>query len=100
MPGVEHAHEVERLHHVGAVLAGEREEGLEHVVAVERAHLLDHSGVRLGRVAADLEQREHERGELVAQGMPAKRTLDVGADPVDAEGREPGRVGRHRRVGS
>jgi hypothetical protein len=38
---VHHAHQVQRLHDVRAVLAGEREIGLEGEVAVERPHLVE-----------------------------------------------------------
>jgi hypothetical protein len=39
---------------------------------------------------ADLEQRQHQRGELVAQGNAGEADLDVGAGPGDGEGGPPG----------
>ena len=57
---IEHGHEVERLHDVGAELATERYEGLELEFALEGADLLEQSQIGLGRIAADLQQREHE----------------------------------------
>ena len=43
-----------------------RRVGLEPVVAFQVLHLLDQLGGGLGRVPADLQQRQHQRGELVA----------------------------------
>ncbi|KOS92413.1 hypothetical protein DM45_2743 [Burkholderia mallei] len=63
---VDERHHVERLHDFRAVLAGERDIRLECVVAVERANLLDRRVVELDRMAARLQQREHERREFVA----------------------------------
>ena len=85
--GVQHAHQVQRLHHVGAVLAGQREIGLEGVLPIEIAHLLDHVGRSLGRMAADLQQGQHERGEFMAHRDAGKAHADVGAEAVDREGR-------------
>ena len=73
---VEHAHQVQRLHHVGAVLAGQREIGLEVIVAVERLDLLDRLRRFLGRMAADLQQGEDQRIEFMAHrqaGESARR---------------------------
>src|SRR3546814_1536566 len=64
---VDDAHQIERLHDVGAVLARQREIGFEMIVAVERADLLQHLGRGLGGVAPDLQQREDERGEFMAE---------------------------------
>ena len=84
---VDDRHEVERLHDIGAVLAGDRVVGDELVVAFECAHLVKHSGVNLGRVAAYLQHREDERTELVSHGDAGEGHLDVGAHTTDLEGR-------------
>jgi hypothetical protein len=86
---VEHAHQVQGLHHVGAVLAGEAEVGLEVQVAVERLHLLDDVLGGLRRVAAHVQQCEHQRRELVAEGDAGEAHCDVGVDPADLEGGPP-----------
>jgi hypothetical protein len=82
---VEHAHQVLRLHHVGAVLAGEREIGFERIVAVERLDLFDHVLRRLRRMVADLEQRDHERGEFMPHRDAGEADADIGADAADHE---------------
>ena len=56
-------------------------------VAVEVADLLEQFGRLLRRVAADLEQSEHERGELVAERDAREADLDVGAAAADRERR-------------
>jgi len=84
---VEHGHQVQRLDHVRAVLAGQREVGFEVVVAIQRLDLLDHFGRGLRRVAADLQQGQHQRGELVAHGDAGEAQADVAADTVERERR-------------
>ena len=86
-PGVEDAEHVEGLHHVGAVLAAEREEGLEDVLPLEVSDLLDGGVVGLRRVPTDVEQGEDEGGELVAERDAGEADLDVGADAGDGERR-------------
>ncbi|MNY82905.1 hypothetical protein D3C86_2252930 [compost metagenome] len=49
-------------------MAGERDEGLELELALEGADRLDDVGLDLGRMAAGLQQRQHQGGELVAHG--------------------------------
>ena len=88
---VEHGHQVQRLDHVRAVLAGQREVGFEAVVALQRLDLLDHFGRGLRRVTADLQQGQHQRGELVAHGDAGKTQADVAADAVERE-RRPARI--------
>ena len=94
---VQHAHEVERLHDVGAVLAGQREVGLEGEVALEVLDLLDGLGRGGRRVAAHLQEGEHQRRQLVAEGDAGEADLDVGADPTDGEGGAAIVVGAARR---
>jgi hypothetical protein len=74
---IEHRHQVQRLHDVGAVLARQREIGLEAVVAVEMLHLLDDVLRELRRMTADLQQRQHQRRELMAQRNAGKAQVDV-----------------------
>ncbi len=45
--------------------------------AVKAAHLVEQVGVFLGRMAADMEKREHQRGELV----PHRQTCEDGFRP-------------------
>jgi hypothetical protein len=66
--GVEYAHGVERLHHLGTVVTGEREKGLKAEAAGQIADLFHHRGVQLGGMTAGLQQRQHQRGEFVAHG--------------------------------
>ncbi|MCY1173481.1 hypothetical protein D9M73_136420 [compost metagenome] len=89
--GVEHRHQVQRLDHVRAVLAGQREISLEAELAFQRADLFDHFDTGLGRVAADLQQRQHQRGKFVAHGDAG----EAQADAVAIEG-SPRAVQRER----
>ena len=81
---VEHAHRVERLHDVGAVLAGQRHVGLEAVFALDGPHRV---GRRLGdlrRHAPDLQDRQDEGGELVPHRQPGEPDRDLGVLGVTA----------------
>ena len=71
-PWVNRGHEIEGLHDVRAVVAAQRDEGFEFVVAGQIADLLDHAGVHLGWIATHLQKRQNERGELVAHGQASK----------------------------
>ena len=55
------------------------------VRALEVLDLLDGLLRGLRGVAADVQQREHERGELVAQRDAGEAHADIGADTVDGE---------------
>jgi hypothetical protein len=79
---VEHRHQVERLHHVRAVVAGQAHPGLEDEVAVQGLDLLDDLGLDLGRVAAGLQQRQHQRGELVPHRHGGEAHAHVGPTRV------------------
>ena len=85
---VQHRHQVQRLHHVRAVVAGQAHPGLEDQVllGLQRADLLDQVGFHLGRVAAGLQQRQHQRGELVAHRQRGKAHAHVRALAGDLEG--------------
>ncbi len=85
--GVEHGHQVQRLDHVRAVLAGQREVGFEVVFAFDVLDLLDDLRRSLGRMAAHLQQRQDQRGELVAHGQAGEAQADVTADAVERERR-------------
>ena len=82
---IERGHRVERLHHLGAVLAGEREIGLEAIIAVERLYARERVLVLLGRMAADMQQREHEGIELVSARNGGEAQADIGALALDRE---------------
>ncbi len=85
--GVEHGHQVQRLDHVRAVLAGQREVGLEVVFAFDVLDLLDDLRRGLGRMTADLQQGQHQRGEFVAHGQAGEAQANVAADAVQGERR-------------
>ena len=51
---VENGHQVQRLHHVRAVVAGQGHVGLEHQVGVQRPNLRDHIRFHFGWVATGL----------------------------------------------
>ena len=89
--GVEHAHDVESLDDIGTVLARQGHVSLEVQRLAQPTHLLGDLVVDLGRVAPDVEQGEHERGELVAERDAGEGHLDVGARPHDPERWAPGR---------
>lgn len=74
---VEHGGKIQRLHHIRAVLARQREIGFELVVAIQVLHLLDQLGGGLGGVTADLQQCQHQRGELVAHRQAGEAQRDV-----------------------
>ena len=86
---VQHRHQVERLHHVGAVVAAQGHVGLEDEVAVvvsaKRADLLDHIGLDLGRVPASLQQRQDQRRELMAHGNGGETHAHVRPHAADRE---------------
>ena len=83
--GIEHGHQVQRLHHVRAVVAGQRVVGLEVQRHVDIAHLLQQLGRFLGRMAADLQQGQHQRGEFMAQGDACETHAAVHAGIGDQE---------------
>ncbi len=90
--GVEDGHERQRLHHVRAVVAGQAHVDLEIEVAVERLDLLDHVLFHLRRVAARPEQRQHERGEFMAQRQAGEAQARLRAGTLQREGRLAGIV--------
>src|SRR3546814_2417174 len=66
---VDDAHQIERLHDVRAVLAREREIGFEMIVAVQRAHLVQHLGRSLGGMTPDLQQRRSDEHTSELQSL-------------------------------
>ena len=96
-PRVEDAHRVERLHDVGAVLASEGHVGLEVVLPLDRPDRRRSLLRDLRGDAANLQQGEDQRRELVPERHAGEAHLDIGAGPLDGEGRLAGIVaGRHR----
>ncbi|TLD44257.1 MAG: hypothetical protein FAZ92_03481 [Accumulibacter sp.] len=85
--GVDHRHQVERLHDVGTVVAGQRDEGLEVEPAGNRADLVEHARLDLRRMAAGLQQGEDQRGELVPHRDAGKADARRLADAGDGERR-------------
>ena len=84
-PGVQHAHQIQRLHNIRAVLARQREIAFKGIVAVQRPDMLDDLLRQLGRMTADLEQRQHQRRELVAHRQSGKTHPDIGTLAADHE---------------
>ncbi len=70
--GVQGRHQVEGLYYVRAVVAGEGDIGLEVELTLEIADLLLHGRIGLGRVAAALQQGEHQRGKFMTHGDAGK----------------------------
>ena len=80
-------HEVQCLHHVRAVVAGQRDVHLKLEVGVQCADLLQQRLLDLGRVAAHLQQGQHQRGELMPHGQAGKTRAMVFARAVHGERR-------------
>ncbi|MNK77917.1 hypothetical protein D3C87_975340 [compost metagenome] len=78
-------HQVQRLDHVGAVVAGERDVDLELEITVERLDLVEHGLLDLRGVAADLQQRKDQRREFMAHRQAGKARAVVFARAVDRE---------------
>jgi hypothetical protein len=85
---IERRHGVQRLDHVGTALAGQRNEGLEIEFAVQILDLIDDGLVDLGRIAAGLQQRQHQRGELMPHGHAGESHLRLGTGPPQRERRQ------------
>ena len=85
--GVEYGHQVQRLNDIGAVVAGERNEGLESEAAGQGLDLLDHGGVDLGRMAAGLQQGEDQRRKLMAHRDAGEMDARRFARQADGKGR-------------
>ena len=58
--GVQYCHQVQRLDHVRAVLAGQRDVGFKVKLAVQVTNLLQQGRIGLGRVTAGLQQRQYQ----------------------------------------
>ena len=84
---IDDRHEVERLHDIGTVLAGDGVVRGEFEVTLECAHLVKHSGVNLGWVTAHLQHGEDERTELVTHGDAGELHGNVCPGAPDLEGR-------------
>ena len=84
--GVEHGHQVEGLHDIRAVVAGERDEGFGVVGAGQGLDLFDDRSVDLGRMTAGLQQGKDEGGELMAHRNAGKADARGFAGQADGEG--------------
>jgi hypothetical protein len=82
---VDHRHQVQRLHHVRAVVAAQAHPGLELEFAFECADLFEQLRLHLRRVAAGLQQRQHQRAEFVAHRHGGKVQPHVLAGAGDLE---------------
>ena len=85
--GVKHGHQVQRLDHVRAVLAGQREIGLEVEFAFEVLNLGDHILGQLGRMAAHLQQGQYQGGELVAHRQAGETQADIAVRAIEGKRR-------------
>jgi len=84
---VQHRHQVDGLNHVGAVMAAQRHENLEAELALEVANVLRQVSLELGRVAADLQQGQHQRCEFMAHRGRGKSNARRLADAAQCERR-------------
>ena len=84
---VQRRHQVQRLHHVRAVLAGQRDRGLEQIVAVQRLDLRDGLGAPLDGWPPTCSRASTSEVNSWPIGMPAKVTPHVGAGAADRERR-------------
>ncbi len=75
---VEHRHQVQGLDHVRAVMTGERIVGFEFEIAINIADLLQQRLGLFRRMTAGPQQRQHQRGKLVAQRRARKTRPLVG----------------------
>ena len=82
-----HCHQVQRLHHVGAGVARQRDIDFKVKIAVECADLLQHFFFDLRRVAANLQQRQNQRGKFMAHRQAGKTRAVVFAGAVDGKRR-------------
>ncbi|MOA23654.1 hypothetical protein D3C78_1442860 [compost metagenome] len=71
-------------------MAGQREVGLEAELALDALDLRDHLVGDLRRVAAHLQQGQHQRGELVAHRQAGEARADLLAVAAEAERRHAG----------
>ncbi|MNC15204.1 hypothetical protein D3C75_630100 [compost metagenome] len=69
---IEHAHHVQSLYHIGAVMAGQADIGFKMILTLDGFDLPDDTFLHLGRPAAHLQQCKHQRGKLMAQGNTGK----------------------------
>ena len=86
---VEDGHRVEGLNHRRAVLAGQRHVGDEVVLPLDCPHRVDEGLLLFDRVATDLEQGQHQGGELVAHRQTGEADVALGAWRGDGERRGP-----------
>lgn len=84
---VQNRHQVQRLHDIRAVMTRERDVGLEsqRLRGVDGANLLDEFGIHLGWMAADLQQAQHEGGELMAERDAGEADPGLFAGASDGE---------------
>ena len=69
---VQHGHQVQRLHHVRAVVAGERVVGFKFEIAVQVSDLLKQRLRFFRRMTAGPQQRQHQRRKFVTQRRACK----------------------------
>ena len=84
---VQHRHQIQRLNHIGAVLAAQRNERLEAQLTLQPPHLIHDRRIGFRRMAADLQEREHQRAELVSQRQPGETHLRLLSRPPHGERR-------------
>ena len=74
---IERGHGVQRLHHVRTALTGQRHKGLEVEIAVQSADLLDDGIVDFRRIAAGLQQCQHQGSEFMSHRHARKADLGL-----------------------
>ncbi|MNM67243.1 hypothetical protein D3C81_787670 [compost metagenome] len=78
-------HQCQRLHHVRAVVAGQRHIDVEVELAIDGLDAVDHVLLDLRRMAAGPQQGQHQRFKLVAQGQAGETHAVVLAFAGDDE---------------
>ncbi|CAG5090812.1 ADP-dependent phosphofructokinase/glucokinase [Thermobacillus xylanilyticus] len=90
--GIQHAHDVERLHDVRTVVAGQADIRLETVLALDGLDPFDHFIVNFRRAPAHLQERQDERSEFMAERNAGEYDAGILARTIDAEARRAGQL--------
>src|SRR5882757_281280 len=84
---IDDRHQVQRLDHVRAALATERHDGFEVVVGVQLPNRVEGRGIGLRRIAAGLQQGEHQGGEFMAHRQSGEAHPRLGSGLTQSERR-------------
>ena len=84
---IQHGHQIQRLHNVRAIMAGERNESFKVKFTRQRLNLLDDRLFNLGRMTARLQQRQHQRSKFMPHRQTSKTNSGRVSRAPDGEGR-------------